>query len=109
MLDATYFHDRLPQDVRAMRRSVSVALHLHDGTVFYVNRVVSAEPGFVVLYVYPSQGGIPKLRDDWRGALESGEPATLVDCIAVAYTNVQRVQLSLQGPRDPKEIGFRAE
>ena len=108
MFDADYFAKRLPEDVRAMVKSVTVTLTLHTGVEVFVSRVATAEDGYVVLFVYPVDGGKPELRSDWRRAQELGEPIHEADRLAVAYEAISHVQLSYAPPKDAPVIGFKS-
>jgi hypothetical protein len=107
MFDADYFRTRLPDDVRAMERSVTVTISLLDGSSLYVSRVAAAEPGYVVLEAYPLSGRRAEVRTGWRDAQTKGEPAEEVDRVSVAYEAIAHVAASYQAPKDAPRVGFQ--
>ncbi|MGZ8378275.1 MAG: hypothetical protein ACXWZS_10450 [Gemmatirosa sp.] len=108
MIDVDYFRTRLPDDVRAMGRSVTVTVTLLDGSSLYVTRVASAEPGYVVLEVFPLSGRKAEVRAGWREAQERGESIGEVDRATVAYEAIAYVAASYDAPRDAPRVGFQA-
>ena len=108
MFDADYFRTRLPADVRAMERSVTVTLSLLDGSSLYVSRVAAAEPGYVILEVFPLSGRKADLRAGWRETPQPGESAGDMDRVSVAYEAIAHVAASFDAPRDAPRVGFQA-
>jgi hypothetical protein len=108
MFDAEFFRTRLPADVRAMERSVTVTVSLLDGSSLYVSRVAAAEPGYVVLEAFPLSGRRAEVRTGWRDADAKGGPPDAVDRVAVSYEAISHVATSFDAPKDAPRVGFQA-
>jgi hypothetical protein len=105
MFDAEYFNAHvMDQITRLGSGSCSLEVHLNNGVVFRVRSVDAATAGYVLLEVYPEEGVNKKSMKARRKP--GGTDEIFYDRVAVAYSSISYVFLTVKESEGQGELGF---
>jgi hypothetical protein len=106
MFNADYFSKHIITQIDELGTgSTSVTLHLNSGAEYRLQRINTAEPGYVLLSVYPPEGQGKKHRDKRR---KLPDKEVFYDRVAIAYESITDVLLTIKDPEAGETlIGFQ--
>ncbi len=106
MFDAEYFEKHFFAQVKELGSGAcSGEVHLHGGAFFSVRSVCSVTAGYVLLEIYPNEG----VTDDSKAARRKpgGTDEVFFDRVAVSYSTISHVLLTVKEPERRGVIGFK--